>query len=440
MPRTIPPQAEIPTGVSFESGATPESDNLLMSVPYPRCAEKTDARIGNPMFFPSSTARTGGFAPRLAAYYAAYFIGLGVQLPFFPVWLSAKGLEPGMVGLVLAAPMFIRIVAVPVMTRETDRRDALRAAIVIGSAATALGYSLVGLMDSGIAILAVFSLLALVYTPTMPLVDAYALRGLARYGGGYGPIRLWGSASFIVGSFGAGLLLHVMAPQHLIWLIAGGYALTALTALALAPVSSGEPRGKTPMGGGALLREPVFLAAILAASLIQASHGLLYGFATIAWEAAGLDGITIGALSALAVAAEIVLFALSRRLPGSFGPTMLLLAGAAGALLRWVAMAFDPPVLLLPVLQCLHALSFAATHLGAMGFLNRAAPARLAATAQGYYAITSGVAMAAATASSGLLYAAYGHLGYGVMAAIAAAGGALAVYAHRRWREQESLQ
>jgi PPP family 3-phenylpropionic acid transporter len=392
------------------------------------------------MFFPSSTVPTSGFAPRLAAYYAAYFIGLGVQLPFFPVWLSAKGLEPAMIGLVLAAPMFIRIIAVPVMTREADRCDALRAAIVIGSAATALGYSLVGLMDSGIAILAVFSLLALVYTPTMPLVDAYALRGLARYGGGYGPIRLWGSASFIVGSFGAGLLLHVMAPQYLIWLIAGGYALTALTALALAPISSGEPRAKTPMRGGALLREPVFLAAIVAASLVQASHALLYGFATIAWEAAGLDGTTIGALSALAVAAEIVLFALSRRLPSSFGPTMLLLAGAAGAVLRWIAMAFDPPALVLPGLQCLHALSFAATHLGAMGFLNRAAPAGLAATAQGYYAITSGVAMAGATAASGLLYGAYGHLGYGVMAVIAAAGGVLAVYAHRRWNEPEGLR
>ena len=391
------------------------------------------------MSFPSWIAWTGGFAPRLALYYAAYFLGLGVQMPFFPVWLAARGLEPTMIGLVLAAPMLIRVIAVPVMTRVADHRDALRAAIIVGSTATCLGYGLIGLADSAIAILVIFSLLALLYTPTMPLVDAYALRGLARYGGAYGPIRLWGSATFILGSFGAGLALHAMAPQHLIWLIAGGYGLTAAVALGLAPVSSTEPRAATSLRAGSLLRNPVFVAVIVAASLIQASHALLYGFATIAWKAAGLDSTTIGALSALAVVAEIVLFAVSRRLPAWCGPTMLLMLGAAGGLLRWIAMAFDPPAGLLWALQCLHALSFAATHLGALGFLNRAAPPGLAATAQGYYAIVTGVSMSLATASSGLLYASYGQLGYGVMALIAAAGGALAIYAHRRWNDPERM-
>jgi PPP family 3-phenylpropionic acid transporter len=388
------------------------------------------------MVSPSWIARNGGFAPRLASYYAAYFVAIGVQLPFFPVWLAAKGLEPAMIGLVLAAPMLIRLVAVPVMTREADRRDALRAAIIIGSAATCLGYGLIGLADSALAILAIFSLFALVYTPTMALVEAYALRGVARYGGAYGPIRLWGSASFVVGSFGAGLLLQAMAPQHLIWLIAGGFGLTTIIAFALVPISAPEPRAENPVRAESLLSNPIFLAVIGSASLIQASHALLYGFAAIAWEAAGLDSITIGALSALAVLAEIVLFAMSRRLSVSLArPTMLLLVGAAGGLVRWIAMAFDPPALLLPALQCLHALSFAATHLGVMGFLTRAAPPGLAATAQGHYAIVVGIAMSLATVVSGPLYAAYGYRGYGVMALIAAGGAVLALYAHRRWNE-----
>jgi PPP family 3-phenylpropionic acid transporter len=137
------------------------------------------------------------------------------------------------------------------------------------------------------------------------------------------------------------------------------------------------------------------------------------------------------------VVAEIVMFAVAGKLPDRIGPTTLLRLGAAGALVRWSVMTLDPPALLLPVLQCLHALSFAATHLGAMTFLNRAAPQGLAATAQGHYAIVSGVIVAAATASSGLLYGAYGHLGYAAMVALAAAGGALAIYAHRRWMERE---
>ena len=377
--------------------------------------------------------RAGGFAPRLALYYAAYFIGLGVQLPFFPVWLAAKGLEPGMIGLVLAAPMLIRVVAVPAMTRLADRHDALRAAVIIGSTATCLGYGLVGLMDSAIAILVVFSLLALVYTPTMPLVDAYALRGLARYGGAYGSIRMWGSASFIAGSFGAGLALNVMAPEHLIWLIAGGYGLTALIAFGLAPVASTEPRAANPVRASTLLRDPLFLAVIASASLIQASHALIYAFATISWEAAGIDSTTIGALAAIAVVAEIILFAVARHLPAALvRPTMLMMIGAAGALLRWIVMGCDPPAIWLWPLQCLHALTFAATHLGVIGFLTRAAPPGLVATAQGYYAVIAGLSMALGTALSGPLYDSLGLRGYFVMTVVAVAGGVLAVYAHRR--------
>ena len=68
---------------------------------------------------------------------------------------------------------------------------------------------------------------------------------------------------------------------------------------------------------------------------------------------------------------------------------MLLAIGGLGAILRWSAMAFDPPVALLPVLQLLHAASFGAAHLGMMGFLARAVPRELAATAQGFAATWS---------------------------------------------------
>jgi PPP family 3-phenylpropionic acid transporter len=94
-------------------------------------------------------------------------------------------------------------------------------------------------------------------------------------------------------------------------------------------------------------------------------------------------------------------------------------------------MALAPPVAALPALQCLHALSFGATHLGALGFVATAAPAGLAATAQGYLAMAIGVAMAVAMAASGVLYASYGGGAYGVMAVTACAGGVCALIARR---------
>jgi PPP family 3-phenylpropionic acid transporter len=374
------------------------------------------------------------FAWRLAVFYAALFVVLGVQLPFLPLWLAAKGLDAVAIGVVLAIPMVVRVLAIPLATRHADRNDALRPAIVIAAAAAALGYGAVGLAPGAAAIMAAFALASAFYTPIMPLLDAYALRGLGHFRRAYGPVRLWGSLAFIAGSFGAGVVLDVIPARDLIWLIVAAMAITAAAACALAPLApavASSPSTKTASSSAPrLLRDPAFLAVAAAASLVQASHAVYYGFSALDWRAAGLDGAAIGALWALGVVAEIALFAISGRL--SLAPATLLMIGAVGAVIRWGAMALEPAAALLPLLQCLHGLSFGATHLGAIGFIARTAPAALGATAQGYLAVAQGLVMALAMGVSGLLYARWGGVAYGAMALAAAAGGLLAFAARGR--------
>ncbi|MEX1082993.1 MAG: MFS transporter, partial [Xanthobacteraceae bacterium] len=131
------------------------------------------------------------------------------------------------------------------------------------------------------------------------------------------------------------------------------------------------------------------------------------------------------------VIAEITLFALSGRLPPALSATALLLAGGLGAVLRWTAMALGPPAAALPILQCLHGLSFGATHLGAVLFVARTAPPGLSATAQGNLAVVLGAVMALSMGLSGLLYGAFGARAYAGMALMAAAG---SLFAFRAWR------
>lgn len=373
-----------------------------------------------------------GFATRLAALYAAMFAVLGVQLPFFPVWLKAKGLDAGTIGIVLAAPIVVRVFAITFAARVADRHDALRAAIMVASAASVLGYALVGVSSGALAILASYMAASLAFTPLTPLSDAYALKGLAARGRAYGPVRLWGSAAFIVGTFIAGVASDMIAARDLIWLIVAGYGVNAVVALMLAPLDTGAPQAiETPKPTQKLLRDKAFIAAIVAASLLQSSHAVYYGFSALAWRAAGFDGTSIAALWALGVIAEIVLFASQARLPAFMTPAVLLIVGGLGGALRWTAMALDPPAVLLPFLQLLHALSFGATHLGTLGFVASRAPAGRVATAQAYLAVALGTTMAGATALSGVLYEGYGSLAYAAMA-LAAIGGGAAGYVARR--------
>ncbi len=395
----------------------------------------------------------------MALFYASTFVALGVHLPFLPVWLAAKGLEPRTIGVVLALPMILRLFVIPLATRAADRRDALRTVIMAATLAALIGFGALGLTAGTLTIAVLYPLAATAFMLLFVLSDVYALRGLAPHRRAYGPVRLWGSAAFIVANLAAGYLLDFIAARDLIWLIVAAVALCLAAAWALPPLVPTHPspgeRAFTPVfdglcGGGkgegttgetppgrALLRDPVFIAVAAAASLIQGSHALYYSFSTIDWQAAGYGGGTIGILWALGVLAEIVLFALSARLPAAFSPTVLLLIGGAGALVRWLAMALGPPGALLPFLQCLHGLSFGATHLGTLGFVARAAPAGLAATAQGYLAVSSGVAIALSTGLSGLLYGRFGASAYGAMALIAAAGVVAALLAHRMQGRKE---
>ena len=101
---------------------------------------------------PALPAQGLSFAPRLAALYIALFIFSGVQLPFFPVWLKAKGLDPSLIGLVVAAPSLVRVFGIPFAAREADRRGALRQAIMICACISVAAFALVAASSGALAI------------------------------------------------------------------------------------------------------------------------------------------------------------------------------------------------------------------------------------------------------------------------------------------------
>src|SRR4051812_19356680 len=58
-------------------------------------------------------------------------------------------------------------------------------------------------------------------------------------------------------------------------------------------------------GIGGLVRDPVFMTAVVAAGLIQSAHAFYYGFSTLAWKRQGIAEDMTGVLWATGVAAEI---------------------------------------------------------------------------------------------------------------------------------------
>ena len=357
------------------------------------------------------------FAARLALFYGATFGTMGTHLPFFTLWLKSVGIDASWIGIISAVPAVTRFTVLPFVTGAAGRRYSLRTVLIVTSIATALGFAVIGTQYLPLAVLLAYAVTCCLWTPMVPLTDAYALGGVARYGLNYGPLRLWGSAAFVVGALICGLLVDFIAASELIWVIAAVAALGAVASLGLQPLDRPKPPATAVLGASALLRDPGFLAIIVAAALIQGSHAAYYAFASITWQASGLDGLTIAGLWVLGVLAEIVVFALSPRF--TLAPALLVVIGALSAVVRWLITAQEPSVVVLSLVQLAHGLTYGLTQVGVMGLLVRHVPGHVMARGQGYLAACGGIVSGTASIVSGLVYAGYGQRVYYVMAAMA---------------------
>jgi PPP family 3-phenylpropionic acid transporter len=357
------------------------------------------------------------FAARLALVYSTGFGLIGTHLPYFPVWLKAVGVDPGWIGIITAVPAVTRFTVLPFVTGFAERRHALRGAIMVTAFATAIGLAVVGTQHLPLLILIAYAATCCLWTPMVPLIDAYALRGVTQYGLNYGPLRLWGSAAFIVTALACGELLDVISAEHLIWLIVGMASLGALVTLGLQPLGPVKTAPTAHHGAGHLLRNPGFLAIILTSALIQSSHQAYYIFASIAWQQEGFAGPTIAGLWVIGVLAEIVVFALSPRF--TLQPATLVIIAALSAVARWVITAQAPPFPILAAVQLMHGLTFGLTQVGTMGLMVHHVPPHIMARGQGFLAACSGMVAASVSILTGAVYARYGQGAYYLMAALA---------------------
>src|ERR1700753_348832 len=370
------------------------------------------------------------FARFVGLVYGTSFGLSGTHLPFFPVWLKAVGVDAAWIGIITAVPSVTRFTTLPFITGLAERHQALRGAIIATGFATTIGLAAMGLQQSALAIFLVYVLTCCIWTPMVPLIDAYALRGVRRYGLNYGPLRLWGSAASLLGALACGLLIDVIAARYLIWIIAAMAGISALTTLGLQPLDQPKTTHAMSRGANALLRDKGFLAIIVTSALIQSSHSAYYVIASIVWQQEGFGGLTIAGLWTLGVLAEIVVFALSPRF--TLAPATLVVIAAGAAVARWTITAWAPPIAILAPVQLLHGLTFGLTQVGIMSLMVRHVPGHVTARGQGYLSACGGIAAGGAYMLSGAVFARYGQNVYYMMAALAACGG-LVMWSARRW-------
>lgn len=386
---------------------------------------------------PDSRRAGRGSVFALGALYAALFFAYGAHLPYWPAWLAARGVSPTLLGGVLAAGYLIRVVLLPVIAAWASRHGDVRPTIRLLLGAASAGFAVAALAGDTVAAAVVLTFAtSLMLLPLTPLIDSLAVDHARAGRVIYGRVRVVGSVSFIATNLVVGALLSRYGIEVVPWWLVGAALLGLLAAVLVprAPQLRATPpavdASPPPAAAGSwmasipqVLRTPGVVRVLVAAGLVQASHAVYYGLGTVHWQHLGLSAERIGQLWGLAVVAEVVLFARADVVERRWRPEALIIFGGVVGAVRWVVTAFDPPLALLAPLQVLHAASFAATHLGAVGFVARVVSPALAPTAQGIYsALASGLFLGLVTLAAGPLYSVVGGRAYLMAAAVAVIG------------------
>ena len=340
---------------------------------------------------------------KFSLVYFSIFIVIGINAPFFPLWLSSKGFTERYIAIILATSVLTKLLANPFFAGLGDKYGNRKIPMLYLSFISTIILFSLNIFNSLylIAFMAITSWA--LFAPLMPLTESLTTTAIKKYNFDYGNTRLWGSVSFIIIAFFGGIIIEKYGLKYVPILMTIGALFLFLSIIIMPTIPSLPARKK--FSTYALLKNRNFFPFLLACGAIQSSHGIYYGFSTIYWKSIGLSETVIGALWAEGVVFEIILLAYFYKFKNYTSPKIFIIIAGVMAIIRWTLMAYADTILFIALIQILHAFTFGLTHLAAINFISEVMPVRAQAKSQALYsAISMGAFLAVSISVSGDLY------------------------------------
>ena len=342
----------------------------------------------------------------LNSYFICFFFIWGIFLPFWGIWLEAKGVSPEQIGTLFSLGLVLRFCSnIGLLPRLKTASGTLKLL-------SALSFSLLACLlllvffQGWYALAALTLILNFLIGPMMPLGDIIGTRLVKQIKINYGQARLWGSISFIVGSSFVGWAITEFGSESILWIIiTAALATYFLSLIKLNPQlqdPTNQPKEKVNLG--LMLKQPKGIYFVLIMGLIQGSHGAYYAFSSIYWSSMEISEFNIALLWGIGVLAEIFLMRFNDRLFNHWTIKKMCLLALVAGIVRWLVLWQTTDLTLLMLVQTFHAFTFALAHLAAMRFIATQADELMVGYQSLYSSISLGLVMALLTYISGWVY------------------------------------
>ena len=377
-------------------------------------------------------------APAAFAYFV-YFAAVGAGWPYLPVYYQSLGFDFGIIGALTALAAATQLVSAPIWGALNDRFSTGRwvlfaAPALAAAAALALAWAQV-LPAVAASLIALYVGLAGI----APMLDARTLSILGADRMRYGRVRAWGSISFVLAAWLVGILIDRTSPAGLFYVYIPALALTALATLPIAPRSLVHSASMF-RGGQTLLRQRDLAMFLLAALLVWTALAAANAFYSLYVVSVGGSAEAVGLSWALGSAVGVPIMWALPALAGRFGAGPLLVAGAAVFALRAALAALFATPEALVAIAVAEGIAFGLFFTLGVTYVARHAPPKLAATAQGLYSATIGLAAVLGSTSGGIVAGAASLRGLYAVCAVGSALASVAVWYAVRGDEKAEAQ
>ena len=348
---------------------------------------------------------------RLSTFYLFYFASVGAFIPYWSLYLQGRGFSVTEIAELLAVGMATRVIAPNVWGWIADHSASRMRIVRATGLLAALFFAGVLLDDSYGWLLVVITLFSFFWYASLPQFEATVLGHLGANTHRYSALRIWGSIGFILAVAGIGSVLEGLGSDQLPYFI----LVFLVCAWGVSLLTPDSPKSHTVLDAPSIwsvLRQPKVLALFVICFLMQASHGVYYGFFTLFLENHHYSRTLVGQLWALGVIAEIGIFMLMHRLLPKYGVRTLILVTLLLAALRWLLIGYGVDSLaILLFAQLLHAFSFGVFHSATISVVHRVFPGQLQGRGQALYSsLGYGAGGAVGTLASGYIWSSMGAL------------------------------
>ena len=308
---------------------------------------------------------------RLSSFYFFYFALLGCISPYWGLFLDGRGYSAQEIGELMALFGLVRIIAPNIWGALGDYSGRRMALLRLGCAMCALIFINIFWVSSFFTMALIMVGYGFFWAAVLPQFEVVTLNYLQEKTDDYSKIRIWGSVGFVVFVLLLGAVFDFISVQYLpvfmLWLL--GLIFLSSTTIKGQELTHDHVES---VGFLSLVKRPEVMGFLLAAFLMQLSHGAYYTFFSLFLEKAGYSNTLIGVLWAVGVIAEVLVFLVVHRLFKTINYKTVLVVSLLLAAIRWYFTAHFVDVLwLLILLQLTHAATFGTMHAVSMHYIHQ---------------------------------------------------------------------